>query len=229
METENQMNTAQAAQTGVTTVDAAPQMPQDESAEFEELIRGKYKKAYDARVQDTVTRRLKGAKQQQEKYESLVRTLAERCGVDAADLEGIEAALAAQEDSAAQRSEGALRLCEAWQAQEKNLKTLYPAFDMGQALENEQFRCLLRSGIDVQTAYEVLHKDELLPAAMAYAARAAQGRIAKRMAAMGSRPAENAMGSAAAAVVRRDVSNLSKSDIDAVARRVARGERVSFG
>lgn len=229
METENQMNTAQAAQTGVTTVDAAPQMPQDESAEFEELIRGKYKKAYDARVQDTVTRRLKGAKLQQEKYESLVRTLAERCGVDAADIDGIEAALTEEGTAAAQLTQGAQRLCENWRAQEERTKAFYPAFDMGQALENEQFRSLLRSGIDVQTAYEVLHQDQLLCDAMAYAARTVQGRIARHMASMGSRPAENAMGAAAAAVVRRDVSNLSKSDIDAVARRVARGERVSFG
>ena len=52
------------ANTGVTQADAAPEAaPQDLNAEFESLIKGKYKQAYDERVRDTIQRRLKGAKE----------------------------------------------------------------------------------------------------------------------------------------------------------------------
>jgi hypothetical protein len=37
------------------------------------------------------------------------------------------------------------------------------------------------------------------------------------------------MGGVASAVVKSDVSKLTRLDIDEVARRVARGEKISFG
>ena len=96
-------------------------------------------------------------------------------------------------------------------------------------LQNPEFVNLITNNVDVKTAYEVLHRDEIIPAAMQFAAQAVEQNIAKKIAANGVRPSENGMGSQASAVVKSDVSKLTKMDIDEVARRVARGERVTFG
>jgi len=181
------------------------------AGEFEQLIKGKYKTAYDARVQDTIARRFRHAKEIEDKYNALLQ---EQQTMDAAT-----------EPDAARVS----ALCDSWQQQESAMRSLYPDFHMATQLKNAQFRAILRSGADVRTAYEVCNRDKILSAAMAYAVRATEERLAKKIAANGARPAENAMGSRAAATAGSDVSRLTKQQIDDVARRVARGERVSFG
>jgi hypothetical protein len=64
----------------------------DLSAEFEELIKGKYKDLYNAKVSDTVQKRLKGTKEQVAKLESLnpvLEMLGKKYGVDATDAEAL--------------------------------------------------------------------------------------------------------------------------------------------
>ena len=76
----------------VAEVTTAPDM----SAEFEALIKGKYKEQYDARVQDTVQKRLKGQKEIVEKYNALtptLETIAKKYGVDASDIEALNKAI----------------------------------------------------------------------------------------------------------------------------------------
>ena len=121
------------------------------------------------------------------------------------------------------------RLASDWDQQEAAMREFYPAFDMKTEVQNPLFPRLIMSGVDIRTAYEVLHSHEILPAAMEYAARAAEAALAQKIAAGGARPAENAVSSRAAAVVRGDVSKFSRQDIDDIARRVARGERITFG
>ena len=100
---------------------------------------------------------------------------------------------------------------------------------MEQELKNPRFVKLITNNVDIRTAYEVMHRDEIIPAAMQYAAQAVEQNLSRKIAAGGLRPPENGTGSRAAATVRSDVSKLSKADIDEVIRRVANGERVSFG
>lgn len=187
------------ADSGVTQADAAPEAAQEDlNAEFESLIKGKYKHAYDERVRDTIQRRLKGAKEESRANHAAVKANAEK-------------------------------LCASWLRQEQETRAYYPDFDMAAALQDETFRRLLRGGADVRTAFEVSGKDRILPAAMQFAYTAAERMVAKRMAAAAVRPEENALSAAAAVAVRQDVSKLTRSDIADVSRRVARGERVSFG
>jgi hypothetical protein len=95
-------------------------------------------------------------------------------------------------------------------------------------MQNEKFVDLLRSNVDVKTAYEVLHKDDIISGAMQYTAQTVKSNIAKSMAANGARPNENGIGSQSAAVVKSDVTKLNYKDIDEVIRRVARGDKISF-
>ena len=124
--------------------------------------------------------------------------------------------------------ENANKLYAGWMNQAEEAKKVYPSFDLRAEMQNPKFVDLLRSNIDVRTAYEVLHKDEIIPAAMQFTAQTVQSKIAKDIAAQGARPAENGMSSGSPAVVKSDVSQLSRADREEIRRRVARGEKIRF-
>ena len=100
---------------------------------------------------------------------------------------------------------------------------------MEQELRDPMFVRLILSDVPLRTAYEVLHQHQIVPAAMEYAARTVEQNLARKIAAGSHRPDENGMQVRSSAYVKGDVSKFSKRDIDDVARRVARGERVTFG
>ena len=236
----------------------------DRNAEFERLIKGEYKDLYDARVQDTIQKRLKSSKDTVDKYNELTPTLemlAKKYGVDIGDIaslnkaiqeddsyyeeEALErgisvqqlkeirkmerenAALKAQMDEA-KRQENGKKLYAAWMQQAEEAKKIYPSFDIRTEMNNPKFVDLLRSNIDVRTAYEVLHKDDIIRGAMQFTAQTVESKIAKKVASQGARPAENGMSSQSAAVVKSDVSQLSKADRAEIIRRVQRGEKIRF-
>ena len=124
--------------------------------------------------------------------------------------------------------DNANKLYATWMDQSSQLKSVYPSFDLNAELQNPQFVNLLKSNVDVRTAYEVLHKDEIIPAAMQFTAKTVEQKIANNIAAGSKRPTENGMSSQSAAVVKSDVSQLSKADREEIARRVARGEKIAF-
>lgn len=70
---------------------SAPQEPT-----FDELIKGKYKADYDARIQKTIQARMRGAKATEErlaKTEPLLQMLGQKYSVDAGDVDALMAAL----------------------------------------------------------------------------------------------------------------------------------------
>ena len=81
----------------------------------------------------------------------------------------------------------------------------------------------------VRTAYEVIHKDEIIPAAMHMTAKTVEQKLTNKIIAGGARPSENGNSSQGASVTKSDVSQLTKADRAEIARRVARGEKISFG
>ena len=124
--------------------------------------------------------------------------------------------------------ENANKLYAGWMQQAEEAKKVYPGFDLRTEMNNPKFVELLRSNIDVRTAYEVTHKDEIISGAMQFTAKTVESKIAKKIAANGARPAENGVSSGSAAVVKSDVSQLSRADRDEIRRRVARGEKIRF-
>lgn len=246
----------------------------DRNAEFEALIKGEYKDLYDAKVQDTIQKRLKGQKEIAEKYNRqkeivekynalnpTIEMMAKKYGVDANDIEALNKAI--EEDDSyyeeealekgltvqqlkeirkmerenaelkaqmeeQQRQENGKKLYAAWMQQADEAKKVYPSFDLRAEMNNPKFVDLLRSNIDVRTAYEVLHKDEIIPAAMQFTAKTVESKLAKTIASHGARPTENGMSSQSAAVVKSDVSQLSKADRAEIIRRVQRGEKIRF-
>ena len=236
----------------------------DRNAEFEALIKGEYKDLYDAKMQDTIQKRLKGTKDTVDKYNALqpvLEILGKKHGVDATDIAALQKAIEADdsyfEEEALERGlsvkqlkeirsmerenadlrrqmqeqqtqENANKLYAGWMQQAEAAKQVYPTFDLRTEMNNPKFVELLRSNIDVRTAYEVTHKDEIISGAMQFTAKTVESKLAKKIAANGARPAENGMSSGSAAVVKSDVSQLSKADRREIIRRVQRGEKIRF-
>ena len=229
---------AEGADTGETGAVAAPetdntaaaQTQTDANAEFEDLIKGKYKAAFDARMQETIKGRLKNVKQaelQLQAAQPVLQHLAEKYGVEPGDYEALSKAVAG--DQARSQEQGPGKLYDTWLQQEQETKTLYPAFSMDEALRDPKFRALLRGGADVRTAYEAVNVQRIIPAAMAVAARVVEEKLARSIASTAARPDENAALSRAASLTKTDVAKLSRADMEDFSRRVARGERISFG
>ena len=117
-----------------------------------------------------------------------------------------------------------------WMEESKQVQAIYPQFDLKGELQNPKFVDLLRvPGVDVRTAYELTHKDEIIAGAMQFTAKTVEKKIADKIAANGARPTENGLNSQSASLTKSDVSQLSKADILDIQRRVARGEKISFG
>lgn len=117
-----------------------------------------------------------------------------------------------------------------WMKESKQVKAIYPQFDLKSEMQNPQFVDLLRvPGVNVRTAYELTHKDEIIAGAMQFTAKTVEKKIADKIAANGARPTENGLNSQSASLTKSDVSQLSKADILDIQRRVARGEKISFG
>ena len=125
-----------------------------------------------------------------------------------------------------QAKQNADQLYASWMNQAEDAKKVYPTFDLRAEMNNPEFVKLLRSNVDVRTAYEVLHKDEIIPAAMQFTAKTVESKLAKKIAAGGNRPAENGISSGSPAIVKSDPSQWTRADREEIRRRVAMGEKI---
>ena len=241
-----------------------PTATEDRSARFEAMIKGEFKDLYDAKVSDTVQKRLKSSKETVERYEALTPTLeilGKKYGVDPTDTKALAKAIEEDdsyfEEEALEkgitveqlkeirrmerenadlkrqmdehnRRENANKVYAQWMDQAEAAKAVYPSFDLKTEMQNPQFVNLLRSNVDVRTAYEVIHKDDIISGAMHFAAKQAEQKVTNKIIANGARPAENGNSSQSATVVKSDVSQLSKADRAEIIRRVQRGEKICF-
>ena len=127
-----------------------------------------------------------------------------------------------------QNRENANKIYAQWMEQEKQTKAVYPSFDMRTEMQNENFLKLLRSNIDVRTAYEVIHKDEIIPAAMHFSAKTVEQKLVNKVIANGTRPVENGNSAQGAVVTKSDPSQMNRMDRAEINRRVARGDKITF-
>jgi len=124
--------------------------------------------------------------------------------------------------------EHANRTVEKWYEESQRLKESYPDFNIFEESKNKDFVALIKSGIDVKTAYEVLHHDEIVSDIAAKAAKDAEIKTAEAIRQRAMRPAENGLSSQSSVIIKNDVSKLSPSERAEIARRVSRGERITF-
>lgn len=115
-----------------------------------------------------------------------------------------------------------------WQQQALEAQRIYPGLDLAVESRNEQFVQLLGAGINVRTAYEVVHQDEIQRGLINRAAADAQKETLAKIASKQGRPRENAAGKTQAATVKADVSKFTTKDFDEILRRAARGDKIRF-
>lgn len=115
--------------------------------------------------------------------------------------------------------------------QADQVKQLYPSFDLMTEMQNPEFARLTAPGVgvDVRTAYEVVHREEMRGAEMQFAAQKSAERMANAVRANSMRPMENGMnGQQTPSVVKTDPRTLTKADLAEINKRVARGEKIAF-
>ena len=256
-------------QYGLPEEEAAPvaaeqTQPEDRAAAFEKLIKGEYKDLYGQRVQEAVSKRLKGTEETVKKYRAMEQSLdllGKRYNIDPTDAEALAAAIEADdsyfEEEALESGTSVKELREArkmrrenaqltaqlnemrnrqqadqqyaaWLEAAEGVKAIYPSFDLAAEAKNEQFLAMLRSGVSMQAAFEVVHKDELISGAMQFASRQAEEKVTNSILAGQRRPAEGAMTSRAPSLRKTDVTQLTRADRDEIERRGARGEKIRF-
>lgn len=115
-----------------------------------------------------------------------------------------------------------------WTQQAEQARQIYPGLDLRNEVKNPQFAQLLGAGIDVATAYQVVHMGELSTQLVQKAAQEAKVSTARAMQANQGRPRENGATMPKAATIKSDASKLAAKDFDEIIRRAARGEKIAW-
>jgi hypothetical protein len=111
-----------------------------------------------------------------------------------------------------------------WNQEAMALKAKYPDFDLAAEAQNPQFLDLLKAGVTVEAAYQVIHMDEII----AGTAKQAQQNLAENIKAKGNRPQESAAKGTQGVIIKSDPSKLTAEDRAEIARRVMMGEEITF-
>ena len=115
-----------------------------------------------------------------------------------------------------------------WFAEGEKMKEVYPTFDFKAEATNRDFMGLLKSGLGVQQAYELIHMEEIKAAAARNAAQTAGEQMKARIQNKASRPSENGTSSQSAVITKSDVHSLTRADRAEIARQAARGKTIRF-
>ncbi|MBR4308567.1 MAG: hypothetical protein IKT58_03125 [Oscillospiraceae bacterium] len=136
---------------------------------------------------------------------------------------------AALRDAELQRQgkERARQVFAGWAKEAEEAKAVYPSLNLEKELSNKAFTDLLKAGIGVKTAFEVVHKDEILHAGMRHAAQHVEEKMGAKIAAQAARPVENG-GNGGPVEVKTDVTKLTRAERKEICRRVAAGHRIVF-
>lgn len=183
--------------------------------EFRALIKGKYKEQFDKAVQKIITKRLKEVKGMKETTEKAARVI-ERLLAENSYLK--------KERTRAMHDTEVNSLVGQWKQQAEETKKSYGDFDIKKELENPEFCRLLKLGVGMKTAYEVLNIDSILDKN----SKNAEKMVVDSIRLKGNRPIENGSEDAGGIILSSNISKLNKKQRAELAKRAAKGERISF-
>lgn len=189
-------------------------------AEFEELIKGKYKKEFAERVKKIIDRRFKEVKKVNENTQMYTaedkENLIRRLVAENQYLRRMQAEEA--QNRSAQDKASKLK------AEAEETKKVYPDFDLKAQLENEQFVNLLKAGLGVKKAYEAANIDTIL----ANNEKNTEKMVVDSIRSKGVRPIENGSDTTGGIVLEKNISKLTKKERKELANRAAMGETIRF-
>ena len=117
---------------------------------------------------------------------------------------------------------------QAWVKEAEAVKAKYAGFDLNTEARDPKFLGLLKAGTPMELAYRVMHMDAMMSDAIQTVAAATEQKVVANVKAKGSRPAESGAAAQGGFTYRDDVSKLTKAERAEIARRVQRGERITF-
>lgn len=117
---------------------------------------------------------------------------------------------------------------ELWSSQAQEVQAVYPEFDLQAAAQSEDFIGMLKSGVNMRTAYEVINMTAIKTAIAERAAKDAEARLTASIQANGARPVEGGTRGQPGATVKKDPSKMTYDEMDDIMARAARGERVTL-
>ncbi len=207
--------------------------------EFQGLIDGKFKEEFHKRTQSIIDKRFKETKLLEDfksKTSPIIEKLSEFYEIEDGNIEALYEKISDvtsqrgdETDAKEERKELLKEKVYSWVKEGEELKQFYENFDFRNELRNNSlFGQLLYSGIPLKTAYEVVHKDEILSGAMAYTAQKVREQVVKGIEAKGRRPVENGMLSESGIVTLTDVNALTSKDILKILKKVENGVSVKF-
>ena len=127
-----------------------------------------------------------------------------------------------------QNQQAAQQQLQKWYQEAEAMKADYPDFDLGRESQDLQFLSMLRSGVPVKLAYEVMHMDEIKSTVAQTTAQKTEKQVVEGIRAKGARPAENGTSSQSGFVVKDDPAKWTKKDRAEIVRRVQRGEQIKL-
>lgn len=116
-------------------------------------------------------------------------------------------------------------------AQAEEAKKIFPGLDLNTEMGNPDFARLIRNNVPVETAYRVIHANEITAQQTAYAAQQAKAAAAASIQAGMNRPIENGLGRQAAATTDRvtDPRALTRAQRKELREYINRGGKVAWG
>ena len=116
----------------------------------------------------------------------------------------------------------------AWQLDSDNVAKQYPGFNLAEEISNPMFIQLIKNGVDIRTAYEVIHHQEIMNKLSKENAAEAKKTAVMELEARNNRPVENGLSSQSSALLKKDLSLLTPEERAEIARRAAKGEVITF-
>ncbi len=117
---------------------------------------------------------------------------------------------------------------DSWIKDAKDITEKYPDFDLETESQNPRFAMLLKAGVDLKSAYYATHHEAIVEELTKKAAKEASVKITDSIRSRGSRPNENGLSGRSTAIIKTDVSKLTPKERAEIAKRVMRGEEISF-
>lgn len=212
----------------------------DKGALFNKLISGEYKEQYQSALENALSKRLKTSNKRlaeneefKTRLQPVFEILADKYSIE--DSSDVDAIISAAENELLpdnERIELEFReRFEGWLREAEETKRTYPNFDFEYESSNPQtgeaFRNLLNSGVDVETAFTVIHRNEIMGSAMQYAYKTAKQEMADSRTSRLSRPSENGTSSHQSSAIIDDITKLKPAERRKIKAAVSRGEKVS--
>lgn len=206
--------------------------PEARRKAFREMVSGEFRDIYTEETQRIINKRFKEAQQTEQQLrraQPLLQRLMERYAIADGDLDKLSAAMDREDALRSRRAHTAARQqLTRWYEDARQVKGQYPDFDLRSEVRRPDFLSMLRSGVSMQQAYEVLHMEEIKAGISALEAHSAEKRVADAIRAKGARPRENGTTGQSGFTVRDDPAKWSKADRAEVIRRAAKGETITL-